>query len=176
MKIILILITSLVFAVTGFAQETQTNVAVDFKIRNLGMNVDGHFDKTSITTNFTSQDISQWVLFGNVAVKTIDTANEKRDTHLNSDDYFDSKTYPEIKIEATNFKKTSKHKYDVIVNLTIKKTTRSIEVPMDIINNKDGINLKAYFEINRLNFEVGESSFVMSNTVKINIRYTLKKE
>ena len=116
------------------------------------------------------------MLFGNVAVNTIDTDNQKRDTHLNSEDYFDSKTYPEIKIEATNFKKTSKHKYDVTVNLTIKKTTQSIEVPMEIINNKDGINLKAYFEINRLNFKVGESSFVMSNTVKINIRYTLKKE
>ena len=176
MKIILILITSLVFTVTGFAQEVDTTVAVDFKIRNLGMNVDGHFDTTSITSNFTSKDITQWVLFGNVVVNTIDTDNKKRDTHLKSDDYFDSTAYPEIKIEATNFKKTGEKKYDVTVNLTIKKTTRSIEVPMEIISNKDGINLKAYFEINRLNFEVGESSFVLSNTVKINIGYTLKKE
>ena len=49
-------------------------------------------------------------------------------------------------------------------------------VPMEIINSNNSLNLKAYFEINRLDFEVGESSFVMSNTVKINISYTLKKE
>ncbi|WP_028871986.1 YceI family protein [Psychroserpens burtonensis] len=176
MKIILILITSLVFTVTGFALETKANIAVDFKIRNLRMNVDGHFEKTSIATNFTSQDISQWVLYGNVAVNSIDTDNKKRDTHLNSDDYFDSTTYPETRIKATNFKKTSKNKYDVTVNLTIKKTTKSSTVPMEIINSKEGTNLKAYFEINRLDFEVGDSSFVLSDTVKINISNTLKKE
>ncbi|MFT5846961.1 MAG: polyisoprenoid-binding protein YceI [Psychroserpens sp.] len=176
MKIILVLIASLLITVTGFAQEAKTTVAVDFKIRNLGMNVDGHFDKTSITTNFTYQDITQWVLSGHVVVNTIDTDNEKRDTHLNSDDYFDSTVYPEITIEATNFKKTAENKYDVTLNLTIKKTTKFMTVPMEIINSNNSLNLKAYFEINRLDFEVGESSFVMSNTVKINISYTLKKE
>jgi polyisoprenoid-binding protein YceI len=176
MKIILVLITSLLITVTGFAQEAKTTVAVDFKIRNLGMNVDGHFDKTSITTNFTYQDITQWVLSGHVVVNTINTDNEKRDTHLNSDDYFDSTSYPEIRIKATKFKKIAENNYDVTLNLTIKKTTKSMTVPMEIINSNNSLNLKAYFEINRLDFEVGESSFVMSNTVKINISYTLKKE
>lgn len=176
MKIVVVLITSMMLSLIGFAQDANTKVSVDFKIRNLGMNVDGQFDKTFIKTNFTSQDLKQWILYGNVGVKSINTDNEKRDLHLKSGDYFDSATYPEIIIEATDFKNTSKNKYDVTVNLTIKRTTKSVTIPMEIINSKDRINLKAYFEINRLDFEVGDSSFVMSNTVKINISYILNKE
>lgn len=176
MKIILALLTSFLLSLTVFSQEADAKASVDFKIRNIGINVDGHFNSTSITTDFTSQDISQWVLYGNVAVNSIDTDNQKRDIHLNSEDYFDSKTYPEITIEATNFKKTSTNKYDVTVNLTIKKTTKSITLQMEIINDDDNLSLTSYFEINRLHFEVGESSFVMSNTVKVNISYTLKKD
>lgn len=176
MKTSLTLLVSLLLSITVFSQELETKVSVDFEIRNIGINVDGHFDTASITTNFTSQEISDWVLSGNVLVNTIDTGNKKRDTHLNSDDYFDSSTYPEITIEATNFKKTAENKYDVTLNVTIKKITKSIAVPMEIINNANRLNLNTYFEINRLDYEVGESSFVMSNTVKININYTLKKK
>ena len=176
MKTILILFSSLLLSFTAFSQKMDTRASVDFKIRNLGINVDGHFDTSTITTNFKSQDVSMWVLSGNVAVNSIDTDNKKRDTHLNSEDYFDSTTYPEITIEATKFKKTSKNNYDVTVSLTIKKTTKSIVIPMEIINDERSLSLKTYFEIDRLDYRVGESSFVMSNTVKINISYTLNKE
>ena len=171
-KIALVLFIGLTFSFIG-----NTQVSVDFKIRNLGINVDGFFKTATITTNFETQDVPQWTLSGSVKVNTITTGNKKRDKHLLEDDYFDANTFPEINIEATNFKKTSAEaNYKVTVRLTIKKTTKTFEIPMLIVNDKRSTILKTYFEIDRRDYGVGGSSFFLSDTVKINVNYTLKKE
>ncbi|MFK7783084.1 YceI family protein [Psychroserpens sp.] len=175
-KIICVFLSFLLTPVV-YAQDLNSQISVDFKIRNLGLNVNGFFEKATITSNFNDEDIAQWSLSGSVDVNSITTGNKKRDKHLLKDDYFDVETYPEIVIEATNFKKTSsKANYEVTVNLTIKKTTKTIKIPMLIANDKRSLTLKTYFEINRRNFGVGGSSFILSDTVKININYTLIKE
>ncbi len=176
MKSTIAVIVSLLLVYLGCAQQAESKVSVDFKIRNFGINVSGHFDTTSITTNFDYEDISKWVLYGHVAVTSVNTSNSRRDTHLNSEDYFDSENYPEINLVATNFEELTKNKYTVTFNLTIKKTTKSIQVPIEIIDSKEGMTLQSYFEINRLDFEVGESSLVLSNTVRITVKYSLKNE
>jgi len=175
-KIALVLFIGFTFSFIGNSQDLKTQISVDFKIRNLGINVDGFFKNATITTNFKAQDISQWTLSGNVKVNSIATGNKKRDEHLLEDDYFNAKTYPEIVIEATNFKKVSENKYDVTVILTIKETTKTIIIPMQIINSDNNLKLNTYFEINRRDYGVGGSSFVLSDTAKINVNYTLKKE
>ena len=177
MKKIKIIYLFLLLSPIVYAQDTNTQISVDFKIRNLGINVDGFFENATITSNFNDEDITQWTLSGSVDVNSINTDIEKRDSHLLEEDYFDAKTYPKIHIEATSFKKTSSEaNYEVTVNLTIKKTTKTIKIPMLIANDKRSLVLKTYFEINRRDFDVGGSSLVMSNTAKINISYTLIKE
>jgi polyisoprenoid-binding protein YceI len=158
------------------AQDLKTQLSVDFKIRNLGLNVDGFFKTATITSNFKSEDTSQWTLSGSLKVNTINTGNKKRDKHLLEEDYFDANTYPEINIEATNFKKTSEANYKVTVRLTIKKTTKTFQIPMLIANDNRSLILKTYFEIDRRDYDVGGRSFVLSDTVKINVNYTLIKD
>lgn len=175
-KIALVLLTGLMLSFTIGAQDLNTQISVDFKIRNLGINVDGTFNNATITTNFNSEDISQWALSGSVKTKSINTGNGKRDKHLREADYFDVNTYPEIVLEAISFKKTSDTNYDVKVNLTIKETTKTVTIPMQIEDTDDRLILKAYFEINRRDYGVGGSSFVLSNTAKITVNYSLKKE
>ena len=176
MKSTIFVIVSVFLVHSGFAQYAESRCSVDFKIRNFGIPVFGNFDTTSITANFDHEDIAQWVLYGHVAVTSIRTGNSKRDTHLQSEDYFDSKHYPKINLLATNFEVLAKNKYTVTFDLTIKKMTKSIQVPIEIIDSKEGMTLQSYFEINRLDFEVGESRLALSNTVKITIKYSLKNE
>ena len=175
-KIALVLCMSMLVSFVANAQNLETKISVDFKIRNLGMNVDGTFNNATITTNFNDEDSSKWTLSGNVKSTSINTGNTKRDNHLRKADYFDVNTYSEIVLESTSFKKTSDNNYDVKVNLTIKETTKSITIPMQIVNTNDRLTLKAYFEINRRDYGVGGSSFVLSNTAKITVNYILKKE
>lgn len=174
-KLLLTGIFSLLLCQSGFSQDLKTQISVDFKIKNFGINVDGFFGDVSISNNFSSQDVSEWTLEGIIKVNSIKTGIEKRDQHLLEDDYFDVEAYPEIKLVATNFKKASEETYDVTVDLTIKKTTKRITIPIEIIRSNESMKLKTYFEINRRDYEVGGSSFSMSNTAKITVNYTLIK-
>lgn len=169
----LVVVTSMMLSFVGFAQDVKTQVSVDFKIRNLGIHVDGRFNKSSITTNFTDPDPSKWMLSGTVETNSIDTDNEKRDKHIKEEDYFDVVNYPQITLEATKFKKISETKYDVTVSLTIKKTTKTLTIPVEIIGDGNSFKLRSDFEINRRDFDVGGSSLILSNTVKISVNYYL---
>jgi polyisoprenoid-binding protein YceI len=175
-KIALVLFISLLFSFAIHAQETKTETSVDFKIKNFGINVDGFFGDVRITSDFSSNNPSEWRLEGILKVNSIDTDNKKRDKHLLEEDYFDTNTYPEIKLQATDFKKVSENKYDVVVSLTIKATTKTMTIPMEINNSNPEVTLQTNFEINRRDYKVGGSSFSMSNTAKIIVNYTLIKQ
>lgn len=170
------LISSLCFFKTSFAQDSKTQISVDFIIKNFGINVDGFFGDVSISNKFSSQDISKWQLEGIIKAGSIKTSNSKRDKHLLDADYFDVATYPEIKLVATNFKQVSKTKYDVEAELTIKAITKSITIPMDIIDSNNNLILQTNFEINRRDYNVGGRSFSMSNNVKLKVKYNLIKQ
>lgn len=170
-KIALVLFTSMTLSFSSFAQKTIASV--DFKIRNLGISVDGRFNTSSITTNFTNPDYTQWSLSGSVETKSINTDNNKRDKHLKEEDFFDVDTYPQITLEATHFKKVSENKYDVTADLTIKGTTKTIVIPVEIIGNANSFKLRSNFEINRRDYDVGGGSLILSNTVKIRVSYAL---
>lgn len=157
------------------AQDTKTQFSVEFKIRNLGINVDGFFKSATITSNFISNDISQWTLSGSVKANSISTGIKKRDAHLLEEDYFDVQNYPEIYLKANHFKKTSERIYDVNISLTIKKTTKTFTIPIEIIRDENKVTLKSNFEINRRDFDVGGGSLVLSNNVRVYVNYTLNK-
>lgn len=160
------------------AQELVQNnedTKVDFKIKNLGFYVDGTFSDISITSNFNSNNLSNSYIKGIVKVNTINTDNNKRDAHLRRADFFDVVNYEFIELESIEFEKETQNKYKLIAKLTIKKVTKTIVIPIEIVETKNSIRLTANFDINRLDYEVGESSFVMSDTVKIEIIYSGKK-
>jgi hypothetical protein len=92
------------------------------------MNVDGHLIPHPFQTRFTSQD-KGWFYIGNVVVNTIQyRCVKKRDIHLN-DDYFDSTTY-QNNYRSHKLQKNSREQVGVTLNLTIKKTAKSITVPV----------------------------------------------
>lgn len=171
---VLVLFTCLALTFTSFAQDVTTKISVDFKIKNLGIAVDGFFKKSSITNNFTSPDYNQWQLYGTVDVNSITTGNQSRDKHLLEDDYFDVANHPEITLEATSFKKVLNDTYNVTVNLTIKGITKTLVIPIEIIGDANSFKLQCNFEINRRDFEVGGSSLILSNKVKVSISYLFK--
>lgn len=151
-----------------------THVSVDFKIRNLGFNVDGYFKDAKMYVVFNENDLSQSSISGKVSVKSIDTDNKKRDEHLRQEEYFGAENYPYILFKSSKIVLKSKDSYNVTGDLTIKNTTKEITIPFKIKNTESGLELSTYLEINRLDYNVGDSSFALSNTAKITITY-LKK-
>lgn len=59
-------------------------------------------------------------------VNSINTNDEKRDTHLKSADFFDAEKFPKLSFTSTNFTKKGGDKFELTGNLTIKDITKPI--------------------------------------------------
>ncbi len=155
--------------------QNNTKTTVDFKIKNIGMYVDGKFNDVTINSNFNTEKLAESYINATIKVNSITTENAKRDKHLLSDDFFDAAKYATIKLESTKIEKLSEKNYRLKAKLTIRKMTKNIVIPLKIHKNNESITIKSNFKLNRRDYSVGGSSWVLSNTVKIQIVYITKE-
>jgi polyisoprenoid-binding protein YceI len=146
----------------------QDKSSVEFIIKNVGINVDGHFNNFQIKAAFNSSNTLTSVN-GEIEVASLETGIESRDEHLLKEDYFDSEDYPKISLRSYKITKNSITDYTVKAKLSIKKTTKEITIPISVeILNKQW-KVQSNFEINRKDFDVGGGSFVLGKTVKVKV-------
>jgi len=163
------LVVTLFVVFTNFGY-TQNTSSINFVIKNLGVNVDGHFNTFSIIVDFNSDKQLENVT-GIIEVNSIETGIDSRDEHLLKEDYFDATKHKYISLQSTSISKVSNTEYNVEADLTIKGKTKKITVPLTIQKMEDSYKVMASFKVNRKDFDVGGRSFVMSKTVKIEVTY-----
>lgn len=144
--------------------------SIRFKIKNAGFYVDGTLNDLQASIAFDPKTL-KGKIEASVAVATIDTDNKTRDKHLRSADYFDVERFPRIYMKSHDFKLAKSGNYIGYFDLTIKDVTRRVVVPFKF----DGKTFDGYLEINRLDFGVGEKSWILSDTVKVFIRVNVVK-
>jgi polyisoprenoid-binding protein YceI len=158
----------LILGLSVLSSFSQNEAHIDFVIKNLGINVDGHFERFTITSNFdTNENLTE--VSGKIEVSSIKTGMDSRDEHLLKEDYFDANHHKYISLKSSSVTKTSDQSYNVVADLTIKGKTKQLMLNVDVIKTKDGFKITSSFEINRKDFNVGGSSFVLSKTAKINV-------
>lgn len=157
------LIAALAITTGAFAQTTwkldNSHSSVKFSVVHLMVSeTDGNFKGFDGTLNSKNADFTDAEITFTVDVKTINTDNDMRDKHLQSDDFFNSEKYPQMKFKSTSFKKVSGNKYILEGELTIRDVTKKVK--FDVIyrgTQKDPYgNTKAGFKatgsINRLEY------------------------
>jgi polyisoprenoid-binding protein YceI len=150
----------------GFSQNT---AKIDFVISNFGIDVDGHFNSISVMTKFNKANSELETISGLIEVSSIETGIDSRDEHLLEADYFNAETYKLITLKSESVTKVSDGQYKVKVNLKIKGITKQITIRVTVLETNGSRKTSSTFEIDRKDFKVGGSSFVMSKTVKINV-------
>jgi polyisoprenoid-binding protein YceI len=103
-----------------------------------------------------------------VKVSSIDTNNTKRDGHLQSDDFFSVKKYPNMRFESSAVTHSGDNNYILEGTMTIKDVSRSVKLPFKFLGIKPSpFNPKqevAGFElsmtIDRLDYNVGNGKFL----------------
>jgi len=170
------IIASLILAVSVSTVATMGNWSVDsastkanFSISNIPVGADGTFSGVTGTVNFDPENLGASNISASVQVKTLDTGISMRDSHVLNEDFLDSEKYPTITFKSSSIEKKGSA-YVAIGALTIKDVTKKVRLPFTVENNI----FATKFTINRLDYNVGESSWTMSNDVKIDIQLAVK--
>jgi len=162
---------------------------ITFKVKHLMItNVTGNFTKFDATLESDSDDFSYAKISFEADVNSISTNNEQRDGHLKSDDFFGAEAFPKLTFTSISLTKKSNDKYILVGDLTIKGTTKSVELDVEYGGTvTDGWGqVKAGFEItgkiNRKDFgltwgAVTEAGgVVVSDEVKLNLSVQMIKQ
>jgi len=132
---------------------------ISFTIQHMVISeVTGRFNDFRITFSSSKEDFTDGMIDAVIEVKSIDTGNERRDSHLRTDDFFNAEQFPVIRFRSTGFVKVNDRSYTIKGLLTIRDTTKEVTVDASlngIISSSRGIRSgwKAVFAINR--FEYG---------------------
>jgi polyisoprenoid-binding protein YceI len=94
-----------------------------------------------------------------IDVASLSTRNDQRDTHLRSADFFDAEKYPFVTFKVTAIDKLDDDSYKLRGELTIKETTRAIELTgtiegrmADPFGGVERLGVSATGQLNRMDF------------------------
>ncbi len=158
-------ITSALILSFGLANASEytidnSHTNVGFSVKHMMItNVKGDFKTYDATIDFDKDKKTFKILKASIDTASIDTANEKRDEHLKSDDFFNSTKFPKMTFEMTSYKaEGNEGKMDG--NLTIRGITKPITLKIEDIStikdfkgqNRVGFSFEG--KINRLDYDL----------------------
>jgi polyisoprenoid-binding protein YceI len=180
MKFLKLSLASLLASTALFAGTYNVDVShsdIGFKIKHMMIsNVKGSFDTFSGVIEYDEATKTFKAITGKIETNSINTANEKRDTHLKSADFFDAVQYPEITFVLKKVEENSA--YGELSIRGIKKVVK-LELENNGIakdpwgNQRMGLSLKG--EINRKDFGLNwnkaleTGGVLVGETVKLEI-------
>ncbi|MBT7242374.1 MAG: sodium-translocating pyrophosphatase [Flavobacteriaceae bacterium] len=152
---------------------------VDFSIRHFLAKSKGSFQKIQGVIDFSdtpSMDVT-------IDVESINTSNENRDSHLRSDEYFDTAKFPTMTFVSKSFNNTD-NGMSVTGDLTIRDITKEIEFPLFYLGKQDtgrGYPSAAFegeITIKRTEFGVGKEGVSLGDevTIEFSLELNPKKE
>jgi len=139
--------------------------------------VEGSFKKATATLTTTKEDFTDAVVEMTAEAASINTDHEKRDGHLQSEDFFDVAKFPTLTFKSNYFKKAkAANTYIVKGNLTMHGITKPVTLTAvartgtNPMSKKTIAGFKITGSLNRSDFGIGGStpSAIVSNEVLIN--------
>ena len=145
---------------------------VEFKIKGAAIfNVKGTFKGMKGDFNFNKSDLKNSSFDICIDASSIDTGNNKRDTHLQTEDFFHVKKYPQICFQSNSVSQKGKD-YLATGELTMHGVTKIIDISFTFSNN----TFKSTFEIERLDYKIGEDTgtLTVGSTANVTIICVVK--
>ena len=159
---------------------------VGFSIRHFVSNVSGRFRDFDGVIKYDKANPAASSVEFTVKAASIDTANNDRDEHLRSKDFFDVQKFPTLTFTSTKVVAKDANTLDVTGNLTMHGVTKPITIPVTILGSvKTPKGEKAGFETNfkvdRKEYgitwnNVMDSGPVLGDDVKVNIEIEANRQ
>ncbi len=170
MNKLFLLLTGVLIAVSAQAQTYRlapTGSTAGFRIKNAGITVEGRFTQLDASATLDAQGLpTQLEAIAQTA--SLDTENRTRDGHLKGETYFDVAKYPVIRFVLTGVEQREGRAY-AVGNLTIKKSTKTVRLPLTVGGTEAQRTLSTEFIVNRRDYGVGGWNLIMSDEATLRI-------
>ena len=150
--------------------------SVPFSIRNAGLEVQGTLAGVEADIAFHPSDLARSHITATADPATLQTGIGLRDKHLQGPDYFDAKTHPCIRLRSKAFRKTGKDAFNGWFEVTIKGVTKETSIPFTVRRVGVSTEYRGNFELDRLDFNLGEESPILDRKVRIFITLNLRDD
>jgi polyisoprenoid-binding protein YceI len=133
----------------------------------------GRFNKVSGSLKWNSNNLEGSAIHVDIDSASVDTANEKRDQHLRSADFFNSAEFPTITFRSKSIAQISGNQYVVTGDLSFNGTTREVTAPFELVGQApdmrgiERIGGEAIFTLNRADYGVTYMPDGLSNEVRV---------
>ena len=133
---------------SGAAQAASTYTAdkahssVGFSVRHMMTQVRGTFGDFSGTIVKDDANLAGASVEFKIQATSVDTANEMRDKHLRTEDFFFVEKFPEITFKSTKIEKVSDTEYKATGEFTMRGVTKVLTLPVTFLGEMKGMDGK----------------------------------
>lgn len=161
-------------AQTKALQVVQAKVSFTIK-HGVGTTATGTFSPLTVDGMWDPASLAASVLKGSVPAASINTGLGVRDRALQKPDYLDVMKYPTIMMDVRQFASLGNYQYQAQAKLSIKAVQKQIPIRVSAKPlNTGAVMLSSSFRISRLDFGVGESSWLLNDSLTVNLEATVK--
>jgi len=136
-----------------------SHASVEFSVRHLGLaSVKGTFHTMTGEVDVNEEDLTKSSGRVEIDVASLDTRDERRDTHLRNEDFFDVANYPTATFQTLGIRHKGGERYEIDGDLTIRGVTRPVTLQAELTefitdpwgNRRAAVSVEG--EINRVDF------------------------
>ncbi len=159
---------------------------VNFSIRHFVSNVSGRFRDFDGVIKYDPQSPAAGSVEFTIRAASIDTANNDRDEHLRSKDFFEVAKYPTLTFTSTRVVPRDAGTLEVTGNLTLHGVTRAVTFPVQLLGTVktprgEKAGFEAAFTLNRKEYGINwnnllDSGPMLGDEVKIHIEVEANRQ
>jgi polyisoprenoid-binding protein YceI len=110
---------------------------ISFKIRHIVSNTPGDFTDFTGSVVFDEANPANSSAEATIQVSSVDTRNEKRDGHLQSEDFFNAAQFPALTFKSTNWAKVDDTHYKVTGDLSFAGQSHPVTLDVTYLGQYD---------------------------------------
>ncbi|PXA05769.1 polyisoprenoid-binding protein [Coraliomargarita sinensis] len=150
MKTSLLSIGAILLASFGITANAQAEVesykidtahsSVKFSIRHFVAKTTGNFSDFEGTLKIDRDDLTNSKVEATIKIPSVDTDSDKRDAHLQEDDYFGADKHPLMTFKSTKWSEAlGENKFKVVGDLTIRGVTKEVVLDVELLGFGEGM-------------------------------------
>lgn len=140
----------------------------------LGLKVNGTLTINEAEIDFDESDPARSRFAATIDVSSLTTGNSKRDRHLKSADFLDESVYPKIKFVSKSVKPVE-NGFLCSGILEIKGVKKEVMFPFTATEHKGALSFISEFNINRLEYNVGEKGGGVGHMIRVRLNIATVK-